>query len=65
MNKSSVSPVLEKYILVEFPEIQKFMEHPRWGECIFCVEIYGHPCPDQSYMVPESLYKEVFNELVD
>lgn len=37
------------------------MEHPRWSECIFCMEIEGHPCPDNAYMVPESLYEEVNN----
>ena len=67
--KINTSPVLqqtlERYILVEWPEIQNFMSHPRWSECIFCTEIEGHPCPDSSYMVPESLYKEVNNELVN
>ena len=67
--KINISPVsqqtLERYILVEWPEIQNFMSHPRWSECIFCTEIEGHPCPDSSYMVPESLYKEVNNELVN
>lgn len=57
--------VLERYILVEWPEIQTFMDHPRWSECIFCMEIEGHPCPDNSYMVPESLYKEVNNGMVN
>lgn len=55
----------EKYLLVEWPEIQKFMDHPRWHECIFCIEIEGHPCPDGAYMVPESLYKEMLYELVN
>ena len=47
------------YKLVTFPEIQDFMLHPRFGECIFCVEIVGHPCPDSTYAVPEDLYNEV------
>lgn len=51
----------EKYLLVEWPDIQDFMEHPRWSECIFCQEIEGHPCPDSTYAVPESLYNEVYN----
>lgn len=51
----------ERYILVGWPEIQDFMEHPRWSECIFCMEIEGHTCPDNAYMVPESLYEEVNN----
>lgn len=51
---------MEKYILVSWPEIQMFMEHPRWSECIFCTEIPGHPCNDSTYAVPESLYKEVY-----
>lgn len=50
---------MEKYVLVTFPEIQDFMVHKRWGECIFCQEIEGHPCPDSAYMVPENLYNEV------
>lgn len=51
---------MEKYILVGWPEIQEFMDHPRWSECIFCMEIEGHPCPDSAYIVPEDIYKEVF-----
>ena len=50
---------IEKYILVEWPEIQEYMLHPRWGECVFCCEIEGHPCPDSTYAVPESLYEEI------
>lgn len=49
-----------KYILVSWPEIQDFMEHPRWSECLFCSSIEGHECPDSSYMVPEDLYDEVY-----
>ena len=54
---------IEKYVLISFPEVQYFMEHPRWNECIFCIEIDGHPCPDGAYMVPESLYKEVVTNI--
>lgn len=53
---------MEKYVMVTFPEIQDFMEHERWGECIFCQAIEGHECPDSTYMVPESLYEEVIGE---
>lgn len=45
--------------MVTFPEIQDFMEHERWGECIFCQATEGHPCPDSACMVPVSLYEEV------
>jgi hypothetical protein len=51
--------MLERYIMVSWPEIQDYMEHSRWEECIFCQEIEGHPCPENSYMVPESLYEEI------
>lgn len=51
---------MKKYILVSWPEIQDFMEHKRWKECIFCQEIRGHPCPDCTYAVPEELYNEVY-----
>lgn len=49
----------ERYVLVSWPEIQYFMDHPRWCECIFCTEIEGHPCNDSTYAVPESLYEEL------
>lgn len=51
-----------KYILVSFPEIQDFMDNPRFSECIFCTEIEGHPCEDSTYAVPEDLYNEVYNK---
>lgn len=51
---------MKKYILVGWPEIQEFVNHPRWSECIFCTEIEGHPFPDSAYMIPEDIYKEVF-----
>lgn len=52
---------MQKYILVSWPEIQLFMNHPRWSDCIFCMDIEGHPCLDSSYMIPEEIYKEVNN----
>lgn len=60
VNSTVTCDTIEKYILVEWPEVQEFMNHPRWSECIFCQEIEGHPCPDVAYMVPESLYNEVY-----
>lgn len=50
---------MEKYVLVGWPEIQEFMEHERWEECVFCLERGGHPCKDSTYAVPENLYEEV------
>jgi hypothetical protein len=47
------------YILTTFPEIQLFMDHKRFNECVFCMEIEGHPCKDCTYAIPEDLYKEV------
>lgn len=35
--------------------------HSRWNECIFCSSISGHEVPDSTYVVPEDLYKEVYN----
>lgn len=54
---------MEKYVMVVFPDVQAFMEHPRWGECIFCQAIEGHECPDSAYMIPEDLYNEVRRNL--
>lgn len=53
----------ERYVMVTWPEIQDFMNHKRWNECIFCQEIEGHPCPDSTYMVPESVYDDVMYKL--
>ena len=50
---------MEKYVLVSWPEIQEFMEHENWEECVFCMDIPGHPCEDSTYAVPEKLYNEV------
>lgn len=58
-NLYTLCDTMEKYILIGWPEIQDYMEHPRWSECIFCCEIEGHPCPDSTYAVPESLYNEI------
>lgn len=52
---------MEKYVLVGWPEIQDFMDNERWDECVFCMEITGHPCPDSTYAVPVSLYNEVYS----
>ena len=43
------------YKIVSWPEIQLFMDHPRWKDCIFCQHISGHPCPDSTYAVPEDI----------
>lgn len=37
--------VTERYILVGWPEIQEYMEHSRWDECILCIETEGAPMP--------------------
>ena len=52
---------MTKYILVGWPEIQDFMMHSRWNECIFCSSIPGHEVLDSTYAVPEDIYKEVYN----
>ena len=52
---------MTKYILVGWPEIQDFMEHPRWSECIFCTAIEGHEVADSTYAVPEDLYNEIYS----
>lgn len=44
-----------KYIAVEWPEYQYFMEHPSFRErCYFCPEA-------SIYFIPEDLYDEVMN----
>lgn len=48
---------MDKYVLVEWPEIQYFMEHPRYRS-----ECYGASTEDdisEVWFVPEDLYEEV------
>lgn len=52
---------MDKYIMVTWPDIQTFMEHPRFSECIFCMSTKSNQCPDCTYMVPEDLYNEVYD----
>ena len=41
---------MTKYIKVDWPEYQEFMEYPDFREiCFFCAE-------DNSYFIPEDLY---------
>ena len=45
-----------KYIAVEWPEYQIFMEHPQFREeCYFCLDA-------DIYFIPENLYNEVIYE---
>lgn len=48
-----------RYVKCSWPDIQMFMHHKRWSECIFCIDIEGHPCEDDTYMIPEDLYNKV------
>lgn len=50
---------MTKYIMVEFPEDQVFMDNPRFDECY-----YTMPTADEltsALMVPENLYNQVYN----
>lgn len=50
-----------KYVLVYWPEIQDYMNHPRYKECFLCESLDeddGEPVVS-TYMVPEDLYEEI------
>ena len=50
-----------KYILVQWPESQYLMEHPKFHECLLIQDIDGHDeVGSSAYMCPEDLYNEVF-----
>ncbi len=40
-----------KYIKVDWPDYQEFIELPEFDECFYCVE-------DNSYFIPEYLYNK-------
>lgn len=49
------------YKLVQWPESQMLMEHPRFNECLFVDNIDGHDDVGSSaYMCPIDLYEEIF-----
>lgn len=50
---------MTKYIMVAWPEIQYYMDHERWNDCIACQNVRNHQCPDDAWMVPEEVYEEV------
>ena len=51
------------YIKVYWPEIQDFMEHPRYKECYMCESLDVEDVNLVSvYMVPKNLYEEVQND---
>lgn len=47
-----------KYILVKWPEIQDFMEHPRYKES-FSAQSINEEDPNGYWFVPEDLYYEI------
>lgn len=53
----------ERYVMVTWPEIQDFMDHPRYKECYMCESLDENNSAISTYMVPESLYEEVMYKL--
>lgn len=48
---------MTKYICVEWPEYQFFIEHPRFEEdCYYCSD-------ENVYFIPEDLYNEIDDKL--
>lgn len=52
---------MDKYILVQWPESQKLMEHERFNECLLVQDIDDYDGTCSSYMCPEDLYEKIFN----
>lgn len=48
----------DKYIIVKWPEIQDFMEHPRYTECFSAYSLNDDDM-DSYWFVPEDLYYEI------
>lgn len=53
----------ERYVMVTWPEIQDFMDHPRYKECYMCESLDENNSAISTYMVPEDLYEEVTYKL--
>ena len=51
---------MNKYVLVYWPEIQDYMDHPRYKECYMCESLdESDSFVVSTYMVPEDLYYEI------
>ena len=51
-----------QYVLVQWPDSQLLMRHPRFSECLFVMDIDGHEeVGDSAYMCPSDLFKEIFS----
>jgi len=53
----------DKYIIVQWPESQRLMEHDRFAECELIntetgIDLYG----SSAYFVPRDLYDEIFGD---
>lgn len=56
---------MTKYVKVDWPKSQTFVEHSRWNECLLVI-VVDDSIPDMdipSVMVPEDLYDEVMYKL--
>ena len=53
----------KKYILVEWPYSQIYMEHPRFYECYLRQGLIFQEFGDPAYFVPEDIYNELKNEV--
>lgn len=50
-----------KYILVQWPESQRLMDHNRFNECLLIQDIEGHEeVGSSAYVCPEDLYIEIY-----
>lgn len=49
----------QKYILVQWPQSQLFMEHPRFDECYLVQPLEHQPQYSSAYFIPEDLYEEL------
>lgn len=47
-----------KYVLVQWPEIQNYMDNPRYNEC-FCANSINKEDIESYWFVPEDLYNEI------
>lgn len=48
---------MNKYIILGYPEVQKFMDNERWSECRALIS------DNSEYAIPEDLYEEVMYKL--
>lgn len=56
---------MENFVLVQWPESQIFMDHPRFNECYLLQAGPNQEYLDSAYFIPQDIYDEMYNQTTE